>query len=204
MDYTVAQTEVPLAGTLSLGEYNAGGLVTGYNTDVVIGSAGADVASAISATDALPSGVANTASFSAPAINSFGLGGVNIATSGSIAVTAPLNFAPGAQVTLAAPTVDIAANITAPAGTVTLTNILKPGAGGATPLVDSSGNAQLTLESGVTIDARGLWVNAQLDSNDLSGLAFLNGGNVTFDSTQNVTLASGSTIDVSSGGAILL
>ena len=88
---------------------------------------------------------------------------------------------------------------------MTVTNFLKPdqALSGAFPLTTLAGTSQLTLESGVTIDARGLWVNTQLDPNDVAGLAFLNGGNVTFDSTQNVTLKSGSTIDVSSGGAIL-
>src|SRR5262249_21514080 len=49
----------------------------------------------------------------------------------------------------------------------------------------------------------GLWVNGFTDSSNLSGLAWLDGGSVTFDSTQGATLAAGSTVDVSSGGAIL-
>ncbi|WP_298379794.1 filamentous haemagglutinin family protein, partial [uncultured Bradyrhizobium sp.] len=153
-------------------------------------------------TSALPAGRVNTAWFDASTLNSFGLGGLNINTANKISVTAPLQFSSGAQVKLIAPTVDIAADIIARSGSVTVSNILNA-ATGTFALTNAAGGASLTLESGVTIDARGLWVNAQLDPNSVSGLGFLDGGNVTFDSTGDLTLAGGSAIDVSSGGAIL-
>ena len=49
----------------------------------------AGVANSVSATDALPGNVANTAYFNAPQLNSFGLGGVRIASADSINVNAP-------------------------------------------------------------------------------------------------------------------
>jgi filamentous hemagglutinin family protein len=200
--YTLSQNIVPLAGTLALGQYSGIGPAGGYTTAVTFGTAATSVADSLAPTSALPGNVANTAYFDAPTFNSFNLGGLNVATKGSIAVDAPLTFAPGAQVKLIAPTVDVAANVTAPSGSITVTNILN-GASSATALTRAGGGAQLTLEAGVTIDTSDLWVNAALDWNSAPGLAFLNGGNVTFDSTQNVTLATGSTIDVSSGGAVL-
>ncbi|MBR1045755.1 filamentous hemagglutinin family protein, partial [Bradyrhizobium viridifuturi] len=120
-----------------------------------------------------------------------------------ISINAPLQFAPGAQVRLTAPTVDIAADIIARSGSVTVSNILNT-ANGTVTLTNATGGATLTLEGGATIDTRGLWVNAQIDPISVSGLGLLDGGNVTFDSTQNVTLAAGSVIDVSSGGAVLI
>jgi hypothetical protein len=201
--YKLTQNTAPLAGTLALGQYNATGLFTAYTTAVTFGTGATSVAGSLAATDALPGNVANTAYFNADPINSLGLGGLSIATKGSVAIDAPLTFAPGAQVKLIAPLVDIAANITAPSGNVTVTNILKPDFGNTIALTTPAGLAQLTLEAGATIDTRGLWTNGLLDPSNLSGLAFVNGGNVTFDSTQGITLAAGSTIDVSSGGAIL-
>jgi filamentous hemagglutinin family protein len=203
--YKLTQDTAPLAGTLALGQYNANGLFGAYSTDVVFGSDIVGVANGVSVNGALPGNVANTAYFSASDINSSGLGGLSVATRDQINVDAPLTLAPGAQVKLIAPVVDIKADVTAPSGGVTVTNILQPdlAAAGATVLTTPAGLALLTLESGATIDTRGLWVDALLDPNDTSGLAFLNGGNVTFDSTQGVTLAAGSTIDVSSGAAIL-
>ncbi|WP_375787154.1 filamentous hemagglutinin family protein [Bradyrhizobium sp. Pha-3] len=199
--YKLTQNAVPLAGTLALGQYNGYGLANAYNTDVSFGNV-APVAGGLDLTSALPADRTNTAWFDAPTLNSFGLGGLNINTSNKIAINAPLQLSAGAQVKLIAPTVDVAADITARSGTVTVSNILNAATGTVT-LTNATGGASLTLESGVTIDTRGLWVNAQLDPNSVSGLGFLDGGNVTFDSTGDLTLAGGSTIDVSSGGAIL-
>lgn len=200
--YKLTQNTVPLAGTLALGQYNSYGLANAYNTDVTFGSV-APVATGLTPTSALPPDRVGTAYFDAPMLNGFGLGGVNINTANKIAVNAPLQFAPGAQVKLTAPTVDIAADITARSGSVTVSNILNT-ANGTVALTNATGGADLTLEPGAVIDARGLWVNVQTDPDSLSSLGFLDGGNVTFDSIQNVTLAAGSVIDVSSGGAVLV
>ncbi|TWB96027.1 filamentous hemagglutinin family protein [Bradyrhizobium macuxiense] len=199
--YKLTQNTAPLAGTLALGQYNGYGLANAYNTDVSFGNV-ASIAGGLDATSALPTGRVNTAYFDAPTLSGFGLGGFNINTGNKISVNAPLQFAPGAQIKLTAPTVDIAADITARSGSVTVTNILNT-ANGTVTLTNATGGASLTLESGAVIDTRGLWVNALVDPKDASGLAFVDGGNVTFNSLQNVTLAAGSVIDVSSGGAIL-
>ncbi|WP_074130058.1 filamentous haemagglutinin family protein [Bradyrhizobium sp. NAS96.2] len=200
--YKLTQNTAPLAGTLALGQYNGYGLANAYNTDVSFGSV-ASIAGSLDATSALPIGRVNTAYFDAPTLNGFGLGGLNINTANKISVNAPLQFAPGAQVKLTAPAVDIAADITARSGSVTVSNILTT-ASGTLALTNATGGASLTLESGAVIDTRGLWINAQTDPTSMSGLGFLDGGNVTFDSTQNVSLAAGSVIDVSSGGAVLV
>ncbi|WP_194456761.1 filamentous hemagglutinin family protein [Bradyrhizobium sp. CCBAU 53421] len=199
--YKLTQNTVPLAGTLTLGQYNGYGLAGAYNTDVSFGNV-APVTGNLGLTSALPADRVNTAWFDAPTLNGFGLGGLNINTANKIAVNAPLEFSAGAQVKLIAPAVDIAADIAARSGSVTVSNILNTATGTVT-LTNATGGASLTLESGVTIDTRGLWVNALTNPDSASGLGFLDGGNVTFDSTQNVTLAAGSVIDVSSGGAVL-
>ncbi len=67
---------------------------------------------------------------------------------------------------------------------------------------DANGKSQVTIEGGSTIDLTGLWTNALLDPN-VSGLAYLNGGTLNVTTTGGITLAAGSLVDVSSGGAIL-
>ncbi|WP_455153258.1 filamentous haemagglutinin family protein [Bradyrhizobium cenepequi] len=201
--YKLTQNVAPLAGTLALGQYTARGLAGAYGTDVVFGNVAANVAGSMSAASSVPTERTDTAWFDAPTLGSFGLGGLNIASADSIKVNAPLSFAPGAQVKLVAPTVDVAADITARSGTVTVSNMLTSAAVGTKTLTTPSRGADLTLRSGVTIDARGSWVNETTDPDSAANLGFLNGGSVTFDSSQNVTLAAGSAIDVSSGGAIL-
>ncbi|WP_158231291.1 filamentous hemagglutinin family protein [Bradyrhizobium sp. C9] len=199
--YKLTQTTVPLAGTLALGQYNGYGLAGAYNTDVSFGNV-APLTGNLGLTSALPADRVNTAWFDAPALNGFGLGGLNINTANKISIDAPLQLSSGAQVKLIAPTVDIAADITARSGSVTVSNILNA-ATGTFALTNAAGGAALTLEPGAVIDTRGLWVNAQTNPTSVSGLGFVDGGNVTFDSTGDLTLANGSTIDVSSGGAIL-
>ncbi|WP_165420984.1 filamentous haemagglutinin family protein [Bradyrhizobium sp. Leo170] len=201
--YKLTQNVAPLAGTLALGQYTARGLAGAYGTNVVFGNVATDLTSSMSATSSVPTERTNTAWFDAPTLNGVGLGGLNVASADAIKVDAPLTFAPGAQVKLVAPTVDLAADITAHSGAVTVSNILTSAAVGTKTLTTPSGGADLTLRGGVTIDARGMWVNETTDPDSAANLAFLNGGSVTFDSTQNVTLAAGSTIDVSSGGAVL-
>ncbi len=199
--YKLTENTVPLAGSLALGQYGAYGLDGAQPADVKFGSV-AGIASGLDATTVLPGDRVNTAWFSAPALNGFNLGGLTIASSNKIAVDAPLNFANGAEVRLVAPLVNINADIIAHSGNVIVSNILSTSTG-SSALTNADGGAQLTLASGATIDTRGVWINGLAEPNSLANLGFLNGGNVTFDSTQNVTLAQGSSIDVSSGGAIL-
>ncbi len=195
--YKQVQNAVPLQGTLGLGRYDATpSQVAAYGSDVRFGNVAA-ISAGLSATDLLPSVRTNTAWFDADRLSEQGLGGLTIATRGSIAVDATLTLANGGQVKLLAPTVDINAGIVARSGSVTVqTDIL-----GMVAILPTMPG--VTLRTGAIIDVRGLWTNGRTDPNELSGLAYVDGGSVTFDSTRNVTLASGSTIDVSSGAAIL-
>jgi filamentous hemagglutinin family protein len=202
--YDQSQIAVAKAGSLSFGQYGPGGLIGAGNTDIQIGNI-ADVTGGMADTDALPADRIGTTWLDAGRLNAEGLGELDLAGSGSVVIDAPLALANGGALNIVAPLVDIAADITARGGSVDIGNILHPAESGlgANALTDSSGFAQSTLEAGVTIDTRGLWVNALSDAGNLSGLAYLNGGSVTFDATQGVTLVAGSIIDVSSGGAIL-
>ncbi|TAI63813.1 filamentous hemagglutinin N-terminal domain-containing protein, partial [Bradyrhizobium sp. Leo170] len=202
--YKLPQDTAPLAGRLMLGGYDARGLVNASVTNVKFGNV-APIADSIDRSGALPLDRANTGLFDVGLVNGAGLGGLSVAAKQSIVTDAPLTFASGGQVTFVAPVVDINADVTTRAGSVTITNILRPDAAVLTPIVltTSDGAAQLTLHAGATIDTRGLWINGANPPSDLSGLAFINGGSVSFNSTQGATIAAGSTIDVSSGGAIL-
>ncbi len=208
--FTLTQATVPLQGQLDLGDYNALGLVNGFNTSVVFDDTDQSANADLGANDSVPTNAANTADFNAGQLSSFNLGGLAITTQGSIAVNAPLAFAPGAQVQFTAPTIDIAANITAPSGNISITNLLSPAqiasfAGTVIPttFTDANGVAQATIESGVSLDTQGLWSNASLDPTFTADQAFINGGSVTIDESQGVSLDPGSTISVASGGAIL-
>ncbi|WP_407180783.1 filamentous haemagglutinin family protein [Bradyrhizobium sp. STM 3562] len=205
--YKLAQNTAPLAGALALGQYTGLGLTGAYNTDVQFGNV-ASVTSGLGVTSALPSARANTAWFDAPTLDSFGLGGLNVATGEKISVNAPLTLAAGGQLTFAAPTIDVNADLTAHGGSVTLGNSMHAPTGQSGKIVWwalTSGNAQpsVVIEPGVTVDLTGVWTNALADPTDLSGLAHVNGGTLTVSTTGGITVASESLIDVSSGGAVL-
>jgi filamentous hemagglutinin family protein len=206
--YKLTQTTVPLAGTLALGKYTGFGLTGAYNTNVRFGNV-APIGDGVGATDALPSNRAGTAYFDAPTLNSFGLGGLNFATSNQITVAAPLTLAPGGQITFAAPSIALNADVTAHSGSITLGNIMHAVLASGQleqwwALTTGSTPASVAIGSGVTVDLSGLWTNAQVDPSNTSGLGYLNGGALTVSTTGGITLASGSLVDVSSGGAIVL
>jgi hypothetical protein len=137
-------------------------------------------------------------------INSAGLGGLSVATGPSIQVSAPLTMANGGQVSFVAPNVDIAAPVMAHAGAVSITNLLTINGGASTTLLTAAGTAGVTLEATGSIDTSGLWTNTMLDLNNTAGEGFINGGSVSIDTTQGITLAAGSVISASSGGAIVI
>jgi filamentous hemagglutinin family protein len=204
--YSQAQTAVANAGSLSFGQYGPGGLNGVSDTDIQIGNI-ADITTGMADDAALPLDRVNTIWLDASRLNAEGLGGLDLATGASVNIDAPLTLANGGALNIVAPTVDIAADVTARGGSISVTNILTPGSG-ASPveLLDVNGDAAVTLDADATLDLRGLWTNEPADPDDVSGLAglvYINGGSLSLESTQDVTLASGSLIDVSSGGAVL-
>lgn len=188
--YKLGQTQAPLAGRLTLSGYR-----TFVNSD---GITGTTVAVPIDSTvvfsnDAPPADRTNTAWFDADQINSFGLGGITVETSRTIAVKDDLKLADGGAFNLrSSQTIDIAADLTVRSGSV------KTGA----PTNNGTTGAQgaVTVREGVTIDTRGVFTNLLLDPTNLAGLAFLDGGDVILEG--NVTLEQGSLIDASGGGSV--
>ncbi|MFJ3048530.1 filamentous hemagglutinin family protein [Herbaspirillum chlorophenolicum] len=197
--YKLGQGTAALPGALMIGQYGAY-----FNSDIKIGNI-ADVTMGMAADGTLSADRINTTWLDAARLNAQGLGGIGLISGKSVNIAAPLTLTPGGALNIVAPLVDIAADISARSGSVSVTNILASGLQGVSTVVltGAGGLAQLTLEGGATIDTRGIWTNAVGGSTDVSGLPFIAGGSVLLDSTQGIVLANGSAIDVSSGGAIL-
>ena len=201
--YKVTQTTVAQAGTLALGGYGALGRVDAYVSDVRIGDI-AGITAGLSATEALPAERSDTVWLDAGHLNALQLGGIDLATRGSIAVSSDLTLADGGMLKLIAPIVDISANITARSGSVTASNVFTSERTGSAPTtLLSDGGAHVTLHAGATLSVAGRWVNELRDPDERSGLGYLDGGKVSLTSTHDVTLAEDSLVDVSSGAAIL-
>ena len=205
--YKVGQTQAANNGGLLIGHYVSNGLTGGYATDVQFGDGTLDndTASQIGIGTAIDPSRTNTAWLDAGQLSSFGLGTIGVVSSGHIAVDAPLTLADGGSLTLTGAFVDISAGITARSGSITAGNVFKASTalgGGATVYTQPDGTAHVTVADDVTLDLRGVWTNEQTDPGTVSNLAYVNGGDVMLDSSQDVTVGKGAVIDVSSGGGL--
>ncbi len=181
-------------------------------TASTLGIIGVGQVNSLSLATPLPAAVLDTVTLDPAVLNAAGLGSLTIATTGEVLVNAPLTLAIGGALSVIAATTDIASTITARAGSLSVTNQYTTAAnltGPTTPIVlPASGlGADITLEAGVSLDVRGVFTNRELDPLDAggsapSGLAYVNGGDVTLSSTAALNLRAGSVIDVSSGGAV--
>lgn len=197
--YDLPQNVTPLAGGLYVGNrlHQAYAPVSAqevpFANTVVIGEGGGSVG--IDAGAALTSDLLNTVVLSAEALSESGLGSLRV-NGGAVKIEGDLTLSPGGDVAMRAQTIDVAADITARSGSISLAAVPPCGAGCAAV-------TDLTVGEGVTLDASGLWVNLKTGG-DARDLAHLAGGSVMLESRQgNLTLSQDSLIDVSAGAAIL-
>jgi filamentous hemagglutinin family protein len=126
-----------------------------------------------------------------------------------------LSVQPGGSIGLTASAVHILGELSAPAGTITLTAL-----GGSFPDPASSAGAtisgDITVGNGAVVSTRGLWVNdTGAAAGQYIGDRYINGGTIslvadehymatgaTYDGTGSILLQSGSLLDVSSGGYV--
>ena len=207
--FALAQTVVPLPGSLVIGPL-LGAIATPAvaDTDVSITASGLPLAAALTITTPVPADRIDTTVLAAPVLDQAGLGGLTVVTKGTIAVDAALTLADGGAVTLLAPTVTIAGSITARSGQVTVGNVSATYFTATTGhFLDATGSgsniSSVTLGPNGLIDTSGVFSNLSIDPSAVAGEGFVNGGPVTIDSSGAVTLAAGSVIDASAGGAVL-
>ncbi|ABR91211.1 Uncharacterized giant conserved protein [Janthinobacterium sp. Marseille] len=174
--------------------------------NVVFSDAYNQIADGLDLNTALPADRTNTLIFNTEQLNGFALGSIKIAAADKIDVNADLKVNSAGSITLYSNNVNVNANLTAHSGNIQLGNVLAQiGANGVVDGIVSPGNpnGQVTLAQGVKVDASGIWNNLQLDPNNTTNLPYINGGAVSIRSGQNATLNNGSSIDVSSGAALL-
>ncbi|ODU17719.1 MULTISPECIES: filamentous hemagglutinin family protein [Variovorax] len=204
-----------------------GNYTTGYNTDPGQGAVGAfralaptfrhivfddaqpELGAALSPETALPQERKNTLYLSSKRLSGFGLGAITALAEESVTVDDGIAVSPGGSIELFATKVGVNANLIARGGAIVLGNMATPlmRAGLTprllpTPAADNPG--EVVVAKDAKLDARGLWTNLQLDPANGLGLPYLDGGRVDIRSAGAVTLAAGTSIDVSSGGAVLV
>jgi len=200
--FLLPNTTVPLTANFVLTNLAVGALP--FATDVQISDAIAPLAASLGVDSALPAARLDTAYLSASLLNSAGLGGLSISTSGAITIASPLTLADGGQVSLLAPTTTITALLAAPGGSVTITNNAEASSGGFEFLPAAAGTGiGVTLGAGGAIGTGGVFSNLLLSPDDVGEEAFAAGGAVSIDSSLALELQAGSVIDASAGGIVL-
>ncbi len=200
--YQQAQNRVARRGRLAVGQYGQYGLENAYDSDIRIGDFD-DISEQLTLESDLSERL-NTVWLNAGRLNEQRLGGLDLVSGGSISVENDLALAEGGRLRLVSGQVVVDAAVTARGGDVTLSNVSEVQGVGNSSVVftDAEGASDLRLGENATLDVRGLWSNGLLESGENWKQAYVDGGDVTIEGTQDVTLAEGSLIDVSSGAAV--
>jgi filamentous hemagglutinin family protein len=157
-------------------------------------------------------GTVKAISYSTDALSAMGLSSISISSGSalSLATGATLTVNPGGSISLGGVT-SIDGALVAHGGKVSVA-----GYSGGVPFYNGPPpTSEVTIGSNALIDVSGLWVNDRgADAAQVQGAAHINGGSVTIqtyaeatwpdrvDVTQSIVLASGSVIDLTSGGYV--
>ncbi|HTZ72218.1 MAG TPA: filamentous hemagglutinin family protein [Acetobacteraceae bacterium] len=193
--FLLVQSVAPLAGSLAVGAYSGGVLLTPQFTSTVVlgGNGGSNNGSE---TVTFPTAaVTGTIALDTDTINQAGLANVSVLTSGDLQLLGSLVLADGGSVTLGGGTVEADAGITAHDGVVTLTNLQSTG-------LALSSTGGITVAPNIIIDTSGEWTNLARDPSNQTLLGYASGGSVNLISTGGIDIGAGSVLNVSSGGEL--
>ena len=168
------------------------------------------IADGLQLADAVPADRRGVVHLDAASLSASNLGAVRIAAKKEVGVHGALQVADGGEIVLYAPAVDVAAHLTAHSGTIRVGDVLRqPQDITGSPVGDvgiampSGTEGGVWLRQGVMLDATGRSTDLRTAGGNPADLAHVDGGTVSIRSSQSVTLAAGSLIDVSSGAAVL-
>ncbi|WP_432239075.1 filamentous haemagglutinin family protein [Herbaspirillum robiniae] len=209
LQYAAARRAQLIVGQyLPVYDSKAGGLRYTFNPlfDSVTVGAGASVAGGIGLDEAVAGDRAGQLLLDGGLLNAAQLGAVRLAGKKSVTVSSSLRLADGGEAVLFAPLVDVAADIVAHGGTIRGGNVLRQIRDNGVTLdqgLDPAGGngAGVILHAGARLDATGRMVDLRGEG-DPGLQAYIDGGTVSLRSTDSVTLAAGSVIDVSSGATL--
>lgn len=182
----------PAGARLTLG---TGSVTSDYklNQQIEVSSTAATLPSSFGFGDVLPAGLKNTLALNPALFGKDKVANLEAFSNQAATVREALRMPQGGSVQITANGVTVNADIEAAGGAITLN----------ARSIDSSAMAYAVVADGVTLSARGAWVNelpgAAAGTDDV---ALLNGGEITLSASGDVELGQGSLVDVTSGGRI--
>jgi filamentous hemagglutinin family protein len=175
-----APSQLPVGGYLDVQALGLKGFTGGG--DIVIEGSGSYKA-----------GPSTVISLNADALSGMGLGQLTVQTSGALSLTADAALtlpAGGRFEALAGRAITIDGSITAPSGAIDLTTADIAGGSVFTPLPKSLPDGSFDINVNGRLSVAGLWVNDfTAPAGQLSGPAYLKGGEITLDAAPRVTAA---------------
>ncbi|MGZ8271966.1 MAG: hypothetical protein ACXW1T_12075, partial [Methylophilus sp.] len=147
---------------------------------------------AFASTDVLPVEKIKTVEIDAGMLNRSGFEDVSLSTQGNASVDAKVNIALGGKLALSGRNIKVNQDIIAHGGDISLSSQTTVG-------TVTADDTHIQVADGVSLDTSGLWTNDTLGAASV-GRAMTDGGSVTLNSADEITLGKGSLVDVSSGG----
>jgi filamentous hemagglutinin len=193
---------MPVGARLTMGNDPAansisGGLDYKLNQLVELSSSGADLPAGFKFGDALPSDLVNTLRLNPALLGKDKVANLGIFSNQAATVRDALRTPQGGSVHIAAQGITVGADIDAPAGSIVLDasrNDL-PGR--------SSGMLNVAVTDGITLSARGAWVNELPGAPAGSGeVALVHGGKITVSAVDGLALGQNTLLDVTGGGRL--
>ncbi len=132
-------------------------------------------------------------------LNRSRLGELELWAQQTITLDQALELAPGAELTLFAPSIDINADISAPSGAISAGFLGNNPAGNDLPADIERG---LRVADGVSISAAGLLTDARRNSHQTDQQAYIDGGRITLETPDSIRLGQDSLLDVSAGAYV--
>lgn len=163
------------------------------NQQIEVSSTAATLPSSFGFGDVLPAGLKNTLALNPALFGKDKVANLEAFSNQAATVREALRMPQGGSVQITANGVAVNADIEAAGGAITLN----------ARSIDSSVMADVVVVDGVTLSARGAWVNELPGAAaGMDDVALLNGGKITLSATGDVELGQGSLVDVTSGGRI--
>ncbi|MGV3583190.1 MAG: filamentous hemagglutinin family protein [Methylophilus sp.] len=147
---------------------------------------------AFTSTDVLPVEKIKTVEIDAGMLSRSGFEEVSLSTQGNVSVDAKVNMALGGKLALSGRNIKVNQDIIAHGGDISLSSQTTVG-------TVTADDTHIQVADGVSLDTSGLWTNDALGAAPV-GRIMTDGGNVTLNSADEITLGKGSLVDVSSGG----